>query len=74
MFLACNGSVIEIESEPVIHFAARPLFVRYPLKYFFDDMLYGELPVPTYTENDCQIKGFVVYNFVYEQYSNVTAI
>ena len=36
-----------------------------------DDMLYGELPEPTYTESDCQTKGLAVYNVVYEQYSGV---
>lgn len=32
------------------------------------DVVYGQLPEPTYTELDCEQKGLEVYNFVYERY------
>lgn len=32
------------------------------------DVLYKDLPEPTYAEKDCEIKGLEVYNFVYEHY------
>lgn len=32
------------------------------------ESLFKKLPEPTYTEQDCQLKGFEVYNFVYEHY------
>lgn len=44
---------------------------RASVRKAIDDILYGELPEPTYTEDDCQIKGLSVYNFVFEQYSGV---
>lgn len=35
------------------------------------DLLFEKLPEPTYTEKECEMKGFEVYNFVYEHYRNV---
>jgi type I restriction enzyme R subunit len=32
------------------------------------DVLYNELPEPTYEESDCEEKGITVYNFVYDTY------
>lgn len=34
------------------------------------DVVYSNLPEPTYTEKDCEVKGTDVYNFVYERYGN----
>jgi type I restriction enzyme R subunit len=34
------------------------------------DVLYTDLPEPTYSEKDCEIKGLEVYNFVYEHYKD----
>lgn len=42
--------------------------LRAGVKTTIDGLLYAELPQPTYTEMDCQVKGLEVYNFVYEHY------
>mgnify|MGYP001561642753 CR=1 FL=1 len=34
------------------------------------EVLYNDLPEPTYAEQDCEIKGLEVYNFVYEHYKD----
>ncbi len=34
------------------------------------DALYSELPEPTYSERECEMKGLEVYNFVYEHYQD----
>ena len=34
------------------------------------DIIYGFLPEPTYSEQECEIKGSEVYNFVFERYGN----
>ncbi len=34
------------------------------------DVLYKDLPEPTYAEKDCELKGLEVYNFVYEHYKD----
>ena len=34
------------------------------------DVLYKDLPDPTYAEKDCEMKGLEVYNFVYEHYKD----
>lgn len=34
------------------------------------DILYNDLPEPTYAEKDCEMKGLEVYNFVYEHYKD----
>ena len=36
------------------------------VKTTISDVLYSELPEPTYDEKDCEIKGLSVYNFIYE--------
>ncbi len=41
---------------------------RSEIKISISDLLYSKLPEPTYTEKDCELKGFEVYNFVYERY------
>jgi type I restriction enzyme R subunit len=41
---------------------------RSEIKITISDLLYSKLPEPTYTEKDCELKGFEVYNFVYERY------
>jgi type I restriction enzyme R subunit len=44
---------------------------RASVRKAIEDILYGELPEPTYTEDDCQLRGLSVYNFVFEQYPGV---
>ena len=34
------------------------------------DVLYSKLPEPTYSEQECEVKGLEVYNFVYEHYQD----
>jgi len=34
------------------------------------DVLYKDLPEPTYAEKDCEMTGLEVYNFVYEHYKD----
>lgn len=34
------------------------------------DLLYAKLPEPTYIDQDCEVKGFEVYNYVYEHYQD----
>jgi len=41
---------------------------RSSVKVTITDMLFTKLPEPTYTEKECEMKGFEVYNFVYERY------
>lgn len=36
------------------------------VKIAISDLIFTKLPEPAYTENDCEMKGFEVYNFVYE--------
>jgi type I restriction enzyme R subunit len=39
---------------------------RSGVKIAISDLLFTKLPEPTYTEEECELKGFEVYNFVYE--------
>ncbi len=39
---------------------------RAGVKVAISDLLFAKLPEPTYTEKDCELRGFEVYNFVYE--------
>ncbi len=42
---------------------------RAGVKIAISDLLFAKLPAePTYTEKECEMKGFEVYNFVYEHY------
>lgn len=41
---------------------------RAEVKVAISDLLFTKLPEPTYTEKECELKGFEVYNFVYETY------
>ena len=41
---------------------------RAEVKIAITDLLFNKLPEPTYTEKECELKGFEVYNFVYERY------
>jgi type I restriction enzyme R subunit len=43
---------------------------RAGVKIAISDFLFSKLPEPTYTEKDCEMKGFEVYNFVYERYQD----
>ena len=47
---------------------------RAGVKVTIEELLYKKLPEPTYTGDDCKIKGFEVYNFVYEHYHNAEAL
>ncbi|MFZ2206289.1 MAG: type I restriction endonuclease subunit R [Microgenomates group bacterium] len=44
---------------------------RSGVKIAISDLLFSKLPEPTYTEKDCEMKGFEVYNFVYENSYNI---
>lgn len=39
---------------------------RAGVKIAISDLLFAKLPEPTYTEQECALKGLEVYNFVYE--------
>jgi type I restriction enzyme R subunit len=41
---------------------------RAGVKTTISDLLYAKLPEPTYTEQDCKVRGVEVYNYVYEHY------
>ena len=41
---------------------------RSGVKVTISDLLFKKLPVEAYTEEECGLKGFEVYNFVYERY------
>jgi len=41
---------------------------RAGVKTTISEILYSSLPEPTYSGEDCEIKGLEVYNFVYERY------
>ncbi len=44
---------------------------RSGVKIAISDLLFTQLPEPTYSEEDCKMKGLEVYNFVYEHYHDV---
>lgn len=41
---------------------------RSGVKTTIADLLYDELPEPTYSEKDCELKTLELYNFIYESY------
>ncbi len=43
---------------------------RAEVKVAISDLFFAELPDPTYTPKDCEMKGLEVYNFVYERYQD----
>jgi len=43
---------------------------RAEVKIAISDLFFAELPDPTYTPKDCEMKGLEVYNFVYERYQD----
>ena len=43
---------------------------RAGVKTAISDVLYARLPEPTYTGDDCEVKGVEVYNYVYEHYKD----
>ena len=47
---------------------------RAGVKIAISDLLFAKLPEPTYTEKECELKGFEVYNFVYEHYQDARAL
>jgi len=47
--------------------------LRAGVKTTISDILYPKLPEAVYTEQDCEIKGLEVYNFVYERYPDTRA-
>jgi len=44
---------------------------RASVKSVISDLLFSELPAPSYTDRDCDAKGRIVYNFVFENYHGV---
>lgn len=48
--------------------------LRAGVKITINDVLYPKLPEPIYSEQDCEIKGHEVYNFVYENYHDMSTI
>jgi len=47
---------------------------RAGVKIAISDVLFTKLPEPAYTEKECELKGFEVYNFVYENYRDARAL
>ena len=47
---------------------------RAGVKIAISDLLFTKLPEPTYTEKECELKGFEVYNFVYENFHDARAL
>jgi len=47
---------------------------RAGVKIAISDLLFTKLPEPTYTEKECELKGFEVYNFVYEYYQDARSL
>jgi len=43
---------------------------RAGVRITISDLLLAKLPEPTYTKQECEIKGYDVYSFVYEHYNN----
>ncbi len=43
---------------------------RSEVKVAISDLLYKQLPEPTYSEKDCEFRGLEIYNFVYEHYQD----
>lgn len=48
--------------------------LRAGVKITISDVLYPQLPEQVYTVTDCEYKGLAVYNFVYENYSDVRSL
>ncbi len=46
--------------------------LRAGVKIMINDVLYPKLPEPTYSEQDCETKGHDIYNFVYENYYDMS--
>lgn len=42
--------------------------LRAGVRTTISDILYADLPEPTYSQTDCEFKKLEVYNFVYEHY------
>ncbi len=47
---------------------------RAGVKIAISDLLLDKLPEPTYTEQDCELKGVEIYNFVYEHYQDARSL
>lgn len=47
---------------------------RAGVKVAISDLLFAKLPEPTYSEQECELKGYEVYNFVYEHYHDASRI
>ena len=47
---------------------------RAGVKIAISELLFTKLPEPTYTEKECELKGFEVYNFVFEHYQDARAL
>lgn len=45
---------------------------RAGVKVAISDFLFEKLPEPTYSERECEVKGYEVYSFVYENYHDVS--
>jgi type I restriction enzyme R subunit len=45
---------------------------RAGVKVAISDLLFAKLPEPTYSEQECEIKGYEVYSFVYEHYRDAS--
>jgi type I restriction enzyme R subunit len=44
---------------------------RAGVRVTISDLLLAKLPEPVYTKQECEIKGYEVYSFVYEHYNNI---
>lgn len=47
---------------------------RAGVKVAISDLLFAKLPEPTYSEQECELKGYEVYNFVYEHYHDANRL
>jgi type I restriction enzyme R subunit len=47
---------------------------RAGVKIAISDLLFTKLPEPTYTEKECELKGFEIYNFVFENYQDARVL
>lgn len=62
--------LLELKSKLVIDWREKES-ARSGVKTVISKFLYDVLPYPTYTKEDCDIKGLEIYNFVYERYERL---
>lgn len=48
--------------------------LRAGVKVAISDILFPKLPESAYTEYDCEYKGLEIYNFIFENYRDASAL